>query len=185
MRLLWLFGSISAGATLAAIGCGGSAACDASGGGTACGGGGAGGGGGAAIPCAARFVGNYDDLQDYHAQCASLVHGGKSWTLDVDVDSPKLGGQTQIRIDLGASPTAGSFSSETLASWSAVAAESNSCAFEAGSQVVPTGSFSLTLTKIDTAAGVVHGTLEILQTVHAPPMTDCGKDDHEQIDVQF
>jgi hypothetical protein len=164
--------AVLAAATLAPAACGGEST-------------GGSGGGAPAVPCAARFVGDYADLQMYGSECASLESEGKDFTLAISVSSPKIDTQTVIKIDLGDQPETGPSSSATLPRWSAISADSAGCVYEAGNQVVPPGSFTLTLTALDPSSGVVHGTLEVLQSVHAPPMKDCGKTNYEQIDVQF
>ena len=166
-------------ATAGATGCGGSDTCQ----GSACGGGGA--GGAVAGPCATRFLGDYDDAQTTTMPCATLVAKANDWTLAVAVTSAKVGADTKISLDLGASPHVGSSTAATLARWSAISADSAGCVYEAGAEVVPPGSFTLTLTTVDTDAAVAHGALEVLQSVHAPPGKDCGNDDYERIDVAF
>ena len=92
---------------------------------------------------------------------------------------------TSMHFDLGASPDVGPFTPATLSRWSAISTDSAGCVYDAGDRVVPPGSFTLTLTSVDTDAGVAHGTVEVLQSVHAPSMKDCGNDNYEQIDVNF
>ncbi len=165
-------------AAAGSVGCGDASACQ----GAACG---TGGGAAAAAPCSARFLGDYDDLQQYASPCAMLVDKAKGFDLAIAVSSPKIGAMTSIHFDLGASPEVGPFTPATLSSWSAISADSATCVYEAGDRVVPPGSFTLTLTAVDGEAGVAHGEAEVLESVHAPPGKDCGNDDYEQIDVKF
>jgi hypothetical protein len=96
----------------------------------------------------------------------------------------------KVSIDLGASPSIGSFSAENVTNWSFTGLSTNgsNCAYSAGSEFVPTGSFTLNLTSVTTASGgggVAHGTLTLTAYVHAPPATDCGVGDTEDIVFDF
>jgi len=143
--------------------------------------------------CTVRFSGNYDDAVTSASPCASLAKSSGSapqdWILDLAVRSTVGGGNinTHVQIDLGASPSSGTFSEASVGSWSAVAVRGIGCEYSAGSTAVPSGAFTLQLTEVSglDAAPVVHGTLSVLQHVAAPPGTDCGTGDTETVDFEF
>jgi hypothetical protein len=131
--------------------------------------------------CVATFTGNFYDSSADAANCAEL-----SPQLVLNIESPAIGSPLAISIDLGASPTPGTYSSETVASWTAVQARSlgdGGCVYSAGSDVVPVGSFTLDLAIVDGATA--HGTLDVLLTVHALEATNCGAASTEAVDVVF
>jgi hypothetical protein len=138
--------------------------------------------------CAANFTGAYADYASSPATCAMLSTDSASGDqlLEFSIDSHTLGAEVMIEIDLGAAPATGPYTSETLGTWHAVEADSRAdggCVYSAGSEVVPNGNFALTLTALDTATA--HGTLDVLQYVHALEGTDCGANDNESIHVAF
>jgi hypothetical protein len=96
-----------------------------------------------------------------------------------------------IDVNIGDTPSPGQFSSETVESWSALGVRSGNsdCAYAAGSDAVPNGSFMLDVTAVEGGtsggAGTVHGTLDIVLYVHAPPSVDCGAGDVENVEVVF
>ena len=93
-----------------------------------------------------------------------------------------------VAIGLGPAPSPGTFSSETVRSWNAAGVlgrGSSDCGLSAGSGVVPSGSFTRTLTSLDLASGVVHGTLDLTLYVHSPPGGDCGVSDLEGVEIAF
>jgi len=152
------------------------------------------GGGSVAAPdagCVALFSGNFDDTVSSGAcpTLGSAPDGGAGSALDFTLNSAVAGAPTQIELDLGAPYTSGTFTAESVASWSATGINTIDCEFSAGSAAVPTGSFTLTLTSPanakEPALFVPHGTLSVTQYVKAPPDTDCGPADTEQIDVTF
>ena len=147
--------------------------------------------------CVATFSGNFDDVVEA-ASCGTLAadsaaDGGADVSLTFTLDSAVQGAPTHIDIDLGPSPSVGTFSSETVSSWSVLGINTSDCQFSAGSASVPMGSFSLTLTALaapleakEPAQPVgPHGTLTVTQYVQAPPTVDCGAGDTEQIDLDF
>lgn len=91
-------------------------------------------------------------------------------------------------VDLGPSPIAGQFSPESVSSWSATGVNDDGCNYLAGTDAVPSGNFTLTLTSIHSVAGrptQAHGTLTLDASLKAPPQTDCGSGDIEALTVQF
>ena len=121
------------------------------------------------------------------AGCGSS--GGQSdagdWTLTLDTATTAIA-RVRATVDVGAEPAPGVVTSETAAAWDLVALSSTtSCTFQAGSDGVPSGSFTLTLTSVDAASGTAHGTFDAVTYVHAPPTTDCGYDDVENVSIQF
>jgi hypothetical protein len=139
-----------------------------------------------------------------------------------------------VAIALGAAPTVGDYSSQTLREWSALGVTRSGCEYVAGSESVPRGSFKLTLSSLEIVAageqtgvdsgadatadgqadsgsgsdadldagstgdadssadggrhrhaGIAHGRLELTLAVHAPPATDCGPFEIEDLTVDF
>jgi hypothetical protein len=131
--------------------------------------------------CIASWTGNFRDGSRAAANCAHLAP-----ELALELQSPVIGSPLVISIDLGAAPSAGMFSSETVATWSAVQARSignGACVYSAGDMVVPTGSFTLELASVDGDAP--HGHITIVQYVHAVEDTVCGTADTETVDAVF
>lgn len=129
--------------------------------------------------CPASFSGNFADGSTDAANCARLAGA-----LQFTVPSQVIGAPLMISLDLGDAPAAGPYSSETVAHWSAVQARSignGACVYSAGDEVVPAGSFTLSLT--DPAAP--HGTLAVELTVHAVDGTRCGAGDQEHVEIVF
>jgi type 1 fimbria pilin len=140
------------------------------------------GGDGTGPGCSAAFSGNFSDSVQSNS-CATLAgaDGGTSGTLGIVLHSAVAGAPTNITIDLG-TVAVGQFSSETVASWQATGINTRNCEFSAGSDSVPRGSFSMSLTAIGSSP---HGTLAVTQYVKAPPGVACGAGDTEQIAVTF
>jgi hypothetical protein len=145
--------------------------------------------GGSCAPCTVTFTGNFAEQQTSPAACPALdLDPGGDQLLALDVPSSTLGADLTIAIDLGPRPTPGTFSPATVSSWRAIAARSiadGGCVYSAGDEAVPTGSFALTLTAVDAAAGTLHGALDVAQTVKALEGTDCGDGDEEQVHLDF
>ena len=142
----------------------------------------------AAVTCTATFAGGFADTTSSGGACAQLAKasGSDDMLLGFAIDSNVLGAQVAISIDLGVAPATGAYSSETLATWHAVEAKSildGACVYSAGSVVTPNGSFQLALAALD--AGTAHGSLSIVQYVHAVDGANCGPSDTETIDVAF
>jgi hypothetical protein len=137
--------------------------------------------------CRANYSGNYA-ASVTAATCASLgsdADGGPGTVLEVSLSPASgTGVRLDVQIDLGEAPQAGDWSPESTAGWSAIGiAAQNNCGFNAGSASAPQGNFTLTLTSV--GASGAHGTLQLEQYVHAPPMVDCGPGDTESVDVTF
>ncbi len=140
-----------------------------------------------AQPCAATFTGNFSEQSMLTANCPMIAADPSGdQELKFAIPSPMLGTSLAVALDLGPMPSAGAFSSETIATWSVLAIQkvgAGDCAFSAGSMAVPTGSFTLQLDAID--ATNAHGTLTVLAYVLALLGTDCGAGDTETIAVMF
>ncbi|HXJ20484.1 MAG TPA: hypothetical protein VMT03_09635 [Polyangia bacterium] len=144
--------------------------------------------------CVLDYFGNTAD-SERPARCATLTAAGgdagaaAGWQLTISNQPSSAASKLALlaAIDLGPAPGAGTYSSETVGTWSitALSTAASNCAFGAGASSVPTGSFTLQLASVDLATAAVHGTLEAQMTVHAPPGTDCGPGDEETADVRF
>ena len=78
----------------------------------------------------------------------------------------------------------GNFSSETVATWSAMAFEpqpNSGCVFRAGNDATPEGSFTLSLDAI----APPHGSLALSLSVLSLPGSTCGLDDVELAALSF
>jgi hypothetical protein len=144
-------------------------------------------GAGADAGCHATYSGNRT-AQVSAASCATIssgADGGLGTVLGLTLPATGADGvQLDVQIDLGASPGPGDVSSQLVASWSAIAiAAQNNCAYLAGSDSVPRGNFTLSLSSVAPAGA--HGVLHVEEYVHAPPMVDCGAGDTESVDVTF
>lgn len=139
-------------------------------------------------PCSALFTGSYRETIASAGACPTLssAAGSSDVLLGFTLDSQLLGAQVMISFDLGPTPTVGSYSSETVASWVAVGAQSignGACVYSAGDQIVPTGSFTLALTSL--SANTAHGNGTITEYVHADDGTNCGPADTEMVQLVF
>jgi len=107
-------------------------------------------------------------------------------TLVLSIASQASGVTLTVSIDLGAAPSADTYSSETVASWSALGTRETSdggvCVYAAGNTAVPPGSFSLDLAGV---GATPHGTLRLVQFVQAAPQVDCGAGDNETVELEF
>lgn len=138
----------------------------------------------ATVTCAATFSGNFAETSAA-SRCAAVDPDG---TLALTIPSQTLPPSLDATIDLGASPSAGAYSSEVVSSWSARGIEtvgSSVCLYNAGASAVPPGDFALRLDQIDTAAGVAHGAITMTIYVLPFPGTDCGDGDVEHVAVEF
>ena len=153
------------------------------------------GGAGAPPGCTMLFSGNVTGSVSLPAGCASLAPAAEAGSsggtvLTVRASSTAHAGLV-VSVDLGPSPSAGSYSPETVANWSALglAGASSDCAYTAGSTAVPSGSFALDITSAGGAGGgalpEVHGSIDLQLEVHAPPATDCGPEDIENVTLTF
>jgi hypothetical protein len=141
--------------------------------------------------CSIRFSGDVDEEGRLGPGCALVAAAAGDAGASGDVLT--LGATSahfavfQISINLGASPAAGTFSSETVPDWSADGLDVANCGYTAGRQAAPTGSFTMKLTDVMAAPSgtVAHGTLDMTLYVHAPPGTDCGIYPNEQVHAVF
>lgn len=139
--------------------------------------------------CDAAFAGNFRDASRTVDNCPRLAPGA-TVALGFTIPSAMLAAPLVVAIELGSAPVTGAYSSQTIHRWSAVAtrvapaAEPN-CLITAGSDATPTGSFALRLDAIDVAAGRAHGSLSIVQYVHAPMFTSCGAVVNETVELTF
>ncbi|HEY1548030.1 MAG TPA: hypothetical protein VGG28_09420 [Kofleriaceae bacterium] len=124
--------------------------------------------------CEASFSGNFAETSYSAANCPTLGSD-----LAFAIPSSTLGSDLAVSIAV-AGP--GTYSSETVATWTAVAARSigdGGCVYSAGSDIVPTGSFTLELQGSD------HGTLNLVLYVHALQSSNCGLASNEAVEVVF
>lgn len=149
-----------------------------------------------AAACNATLTGNIAELIGSDALCPRLL---PATTMDHTlirfvVASHVMAANIGINIDLGDQPTAGGYSSETTAIWSALAIETapvnGACIFTAGASSVPAGSFELRLDALDLAAGTAHGQLSLLmfvlpRTTEQGMQTDCGAGTTESVVITF
>jgi hypothetical protein len=125
--------------------------------------------------CEASFTGNFVETSYSAANCPSA---GSALTFAIP--STTIGGDLAVSIAVGGP---GTYSSETVADWTAVAARSigdGGCVYSAGSDIVPTGSFTLELS--DSSP---HGTLDLVLFVHALQASNCGPASNEAVEVVF
>ncbi|HEY4223012.1 MAG TPA: hypothetical protein VGO62_16760, partial [Myxococcota bacterium] len=130
--------------------------------------------------CVATYAGNVSGAVAGPA-CATLVDGVINLDAPTNADAqPTL----SAAFDLGASPSLGALSSETATHWRVDGASpvASGCIYAAGSDAIPSGDFTLTLTAVDP---VPHGKLVVHAPVHAAPLTDRGPVDVESIAVDF
>lgn len=129
--------------------------------------------------CTAELTGNFDETSSLAASCPTLA----SQTLTFSIPIATFAATLNISIDLpGAMP--GSYSSETIASWSASAVEhetNGGCVFRAGNDATPEGSFTLQLDAI----APLHGMLALSLAVLTEVGSSCGSDDVESVGVTF
>ena len=146
--------------------------------------------------CTATFTGNLDTSSVGESNCAQLGSGSASSdvVLGLALSGSGLDAPFAVSIDLGPSPSSGTYSSETAIDWSAIGSRSaaaigsaaaGECVYIAGALGVPPGSFTLGLASIDPTAGAAHGELRIIGYVQAQEGVDCGSGDNEIIDAQF
>jgi hypothetical protein len=141
------------------------------------------------------FSGDYQDRTVVNGSCAQLfpspdagTDAGPDWVLELQAYSAVAFAPTTVQIDLGPTPSVGTFSPTTVTAWSAQAGTPSGCEFSAGNLAVSQGTFELTLTDLSTlagATGVAHGTLQVQQYVQAMEGTDCGSSDEELVHFDF
>ncbi len=141
----------------------------------------------AATGCTATFTGNFAETGVF-ATCAMVAAGMPDATLTFTVPTVTLGTSFAVTIDLGPAPSAGEYSSETVATWSARAVErvgDGPCLYNAGNTAVPHGSFDLELDALDVASNTSHGMLALTVYVLAFPSIACGTGDTEMLALRF
>jgi len=135
--------------------------------------------------CAATLSGNFAETVPLPANCATV---SGTTTLAFSVPSVYLGTSIAIAIDLGATPEPGMYSSESVASWSAMATQmigNAKCIYIAGPTSVPPGDFTMTLAAIDLGAGTAHGDLALQLALLPGAETNCGQSNMETLDLAF
>ncbi len=126
----------------------------------------------AAVPCVVHFSGDVDDTIT-GATCG-VTNGDAGSTFSAHASGANVS-SFDVSIDLAS----------VASSWTASATTGDAgCAFSGGSADVPTGSIELALDPTD-AGATVHGTLTIVMLVHAPPSTNCGPRDVENVELTF
>ena len=145
----------------------------------------------ASVACSATFSGNFAEFSSAD-QCATLAAGGSGSsadaTLALTIPTSTLTPAVKMKIDFGPSVSDGSYSSETVSSWTAQGLRDvgqGACAYNGGATAVPTGDFALHVDSVDAATGSIHGAIAITLYVLAFPGTDCGDGDTERVDVRF
>ncbi len=133
--------------------------------------------------CTTIFSGNLAAKVESPDACATL---GADGGFGVSVTASASGTTLMVSIELGMSPSATTYTSETVTDWAALAERTTSdgggCVYAAGTQAVPTSSFTLVLAD---ASDTPHGDLQLVQYVQAQPQTDCGPGDTEMVDITF
>jgi hypothetical protein len=125
------------------------------------------------------------DASSELATCASLQTDDAGTTsLVVDTTTAELG-RVRVAIDISSAPSGGKLSPQNVDTWDAIETGLGDagCAYQAGSDVVPHGNFSLEWTQSD--AGAPHGTIDVTLAVHAPPGSSCGASDVEYLHITF
>ena len=128
------------------------------------------------VPCVAHFAGDVTDMVT-GAKCGA-ASGDAGLVFDAHVTGANVPA-FDVSITLPAS--SGTFSSETQSTdWTASATFGDAgCTFVGGSASIPPGSFTLSIDEHG------HGSLSLILSVQAPPTTDCGPHDVENVDLSF
>jgi hypothetical protein len=142
--------------------------------------------------CTAAFSGAFAESSTSIANCAT-VELSKAPILDhrmLEFSLPVFALQKPLAVslDLGLAPAPGAYTSENVTSWSAVGFQMTAdgwCAYKAGSDASPQGTFALTLDAIELPIGVAHGTLVIEQPVLSFAYSTCGPPFVERIELRF
>lgn len=123
------------------------------------------------VPCVAHFAG--DVIDTVTPTTCGATNGDAGLTFDVHTST------FDVSIALPAS--SGTFSSETQSTtWAASATFGDAgCAFVGGSASIPQGTFTLSIDEHG------HGSLVLILSIQAPPGTDCGPHDVENVEVTF
>jgi hypothetical protein len=130
--------------------------------------------------CTATFTGNFAATSTAPDTCATFTGDA----LALAVTATPLDAPLAISFSLPPSPTSGTYSSDTVATWSALATRTLDfvpCTYRAGGAVIPHGTFELALAD----ATAPHGTLSLSLAVLVPPLTDCGAGALETVTITF
>ena len=133
----------------------------------------------ASAACTATWTGNFAEVATSAAPCASIDSG----LVVFDAPSGTLAKPLTVAIQLATSAI-GSYSSETVATWSANETRmilGNTCVYEAGAMTTPHGDFTL---KLDDAEAP-HGTLQLDLVVLAGVVSVCGTPLTETLELAF
>jgi hypothetical protein len=136
--------------------------------------------------CSATFAGNFALSEMLPADCAMVSAGSAGTTLAFSVAAQPIGTDVMIAIGLPDPPAAGTFSSDSVPSWSAMATQDINnahCFYVAGTTAVPPGELTLTLDTI--GASTAHGQLMLELAVLPGAETDCGSDNAETVALEF
>jgi len=128
--------------------------------------------------CTATYTGNLDERATAPDPCVAIT--GRSFA--ATVPSTLLDAPLAMAIDLGATATAGDYTSAAVGGWSATGTRTvdhHACTYSAGSAAAPHGSFTLALD----AAG--HGRLTLETYVLADPNTACGDPITQDVELAF
>ena len=129
--------------------------------------------------CLVHFSGAANDTASAATCAVTRDDAGVSLTVHAS-------GQDVVSFDasIALPAVSGRFSSDSSSGWTASAAAGDAgCAFTAGSGDTPHGSFTVDL---DADGGAdLHGVLTVVLYVHAPPLTDCGPLDVENVEAEF
>jgi hypothetical protein len=129
--------------------------------------------------CTAAFAGNFAETDVSPASCPTFGSGALAFAVQVAA----LDAELDVSIALPA-PMPGNFSSETVATWSAMAFQretNGGCIYRAGNAATPEGSFTLALTAI----APPHGTLAMSLSILTEPGSTCGLQDTENVTFSF
>jgi hypothetical protein len=139
--------------------------------------------------CRLEVAGDTIETDSIISDCAQVgpaaADGGTTGDLLTLGGSTPALAQWSVSVPLGAAPSPGTFTSDTLENWSATAVVrgDSTCIYSAGAASVPNGNLTVTLSSV--SGEIAHGTLKAVLYVHAPVYTDCGPDDVEQIALSF
>jgi hypothetical protein len=130
--------------------------------------------------CSASFTGEFSETSSSTADCPNLVNSALDFAMPV---APLGGSVLAIEIDLP-SAAPGSFSSETIDSWSGSVFEhetNGGCVYRAGNAATPQGSFTLALDSV----APLHGSLTMSLAILTLPGSVCGQIDTENVTSTF
>jgi hypothetical protein len=129
--------------------------------------------------CTAAFTGNFAETDDSPAGCPTFDGSTLAFAMQVGT----LAAELDVSIALPAAMP-GDFSSETIATWSAMAFQretNGGCIYRAGNAATPEGSFTLALDAI----APLHGTLAMSLSILTEPGSTCGQQDTEDVTFSF